>query len=82
MGYQPNVVSKGDIVIINNSKFLVKNDFNKQTSIRNRIVLEYIEEVREPVVHNAEIFDGNPSQKMNIPKPPHSGSNGVKRYEA
>jgi len=58
MGYQPNVISKGDVVIISGCKFLAKNDFNKQMRHHhNRIVLEYIEEVREPIVHNAEVIN-------------------------
>lgn len=30
MGYQPNVVNKGDIIVINNVEFKVMNDFNLQ----------------------------------------------------
>lgn len=30
MGYQPNVVNKGDIIVINNVEFKVMNNFNLQ----------------------------------------------------
>lgn len=87
MSYQPNVISKGDIVIIGGCKFLAKNDFNKQMRHHhNRIVLEYIEDVREPVVHNAWIAnDDSVSYKSDVSKPPRTTgrlSNGVRRYEA
>ena len=57
MGYQPNVISKGDIVIIGGCKFLAKNDFNKQVRHHNRVVLEFMEEVRKPVLHRAEVIN-------------------------
>ncbi len=31
MGYQPNVVNKGDMLIINGRRFEVTKDFNAQT---------------------------------------------------
>ena len=87
MSYQPNIISKGDIVIIGGCKFLAKNDFNKQVRHHhNRVVLEYIEEVREPVVYNANVMNSDGITRKpdprNPPKPTRRLSNGVRRYEA
>ena len=43
MGYQPNVVSKGDVVEINGCLFKVKNDFNRQRD--SKLKLEYFGDV-------------------------------------
>ena len=37
MGYQPNVVNKGDFVEINGTAFIVKKDFNKLK--HNKLIL-------------------------------------------
>ena len=42
MGYQPNVVNKGDFVEINGIPFVVKKDFNKQKHTRLILIpIEY-----------------------------------------
>jgi hypothetical protein len=43
MSYQPNVVSKGDVIEINGALFECKNDFNKLRD--NKLKLVYIGEV-------------------------------------
>lgn len=42
MGYQPNVINKGDIIIINGTRFKALKDFNKQTN--NILKLKIINE--------------------------------------
>lgn len=39
MGYQPNVVNKGDIIVINNVEFKVMNDFNLQKNRGLKLLL-------------------------------------------
>ena len=58
MGYQPNVVSKGDIVEINGSLFECKNDFNKLKGDK-KLKLVYIGEVVAKTYHKAEIRKDN-----------------------
>lgn len=52
MGYQPNVVSKNDIVVINGTRFRVKYDFNKAAG--DKYLLLKIEEQR-PQEFTAEV---------------------------
>ena len=44
MGYQPNVVSKGDVVEINGALFVAKNDFNRLKG-GSKLKLEYFGDV-------------------------------------
>lgn len=54
MGYQPNVVSKGDIVEINGALFECRNDFNKlKGDIKLKLV--YIGDVVEKKHYKATI---------------------------
>lgn len=44
MGYQPNVVNKGDYVEINGATFIAKKDFNRLRD--NKLVLIPVEDVK------------------------------------
>jgi hypothetical protein len=56
MSYQPNVVSKGDVVEINGALFECKNDFNKLRD--NKLKLVYIGEVVAKQYHKGIIRKG------------------------
>ena len=54
MGYQPNVVNKGDVLIINGRRFEAKKDFNAQTDTVLKLRLVKNEKTETIVVIDEE----------------------------
>lgn len=54
MGYQPNVVSKNDIVVINGTRFRVRYDFNKEKGDKF-LLLKFEEQQSKEYVAQTEV---------------------------